>query len=389
IVVAHNDNSGSDMNFQDFEITTNLAVGLPPSIASGSDIPLSVAVASGGGASFGVSASGSPPFSYYWTTNGVPAQNGGRVSGATTATLTIADLTANDNNMYIDVVVSNSAGTYDVGQNWEYATVTVTNPPVGLIYSEGFPFVGPAAGNYPISSVGWTEAVLNSPNALYQVTSETSQGAVFAYYGSPATTVYYATTATDTNQSGLPFPNIDLAAYPSLNFSVDIEPGFAATNVTAYIAVQLNNSSWYASSTPLPVATGSSTFSSYTMAFNPAAANWNNLTVTSSGGLIGSAASSQLKGVMTGAGLVFVTVGSGGTFNFNDFVITGTGVGGIVLGPSSVRGLDLTWVGNPAVELQSSTNLDGNNWQDMTNTYGLYSLTVPPTGPQKYFRLSP
>ncbi len=154
IVVAHNDNSGSDMNFQDFEITTNLAVGLAPSIASGSDIPLSVAVASGGGASFGVSASGSPPFSYYWTTNSVPVQNGGRVSGATTATMTIADLTANDNNMQIDVVISNSAGTYDVGQNWEYATLTVTNPPVGLIYSEGFPFVGPAAGNYPISSVG-------------------------------------------------------------------------------------------------------------------------------------------------------------------------------------------------------------------------------------------
>jgi len=395
IVMAHNDNSGSDMNFQDFEITTNEAVGTAPSVASGADVPLSVAVASGGGASFGVSATGSSPFTYYWLTNSVLAQNGGRVSGATTATLTIADLTANDNNMQIDVIVSNSAGAYDVGENWgngygQTATLTVTNPLVGLLYTEGFPFVGPASANYPISSVGWVEAVLNAPNALFQESSETSEGAVFAYYGSAATTVYYTTTASDTNQSGLPFPNIDLAAYGnSLNFSLQIAPQFAATNVTAYVTVQLNNTNWYISSSPLPVANSadSPTFSPYTMAFNPAAANWDNLTVTSSGGIIGSAATSNLKGVMTGAGLVFVTVGSGGTFNFTDFAITGTGVGGINVGASGGN-LNLSWVGNPAVELQSTTNLLG-TWLDVPNTYGAYSLTVPMTGPGTYFRLAP
>jgi hypothetical protein len=266
--------------------------------------------------------------------------------------------------------------------------LTVTNPPVGLLYTEGFPFVGPASANYPISSVGWVEAVLNAPNALFQESSETSEGAVFAYYGSAATTVYYTTTASDTNQSGLPFPNIDLAAYGnSLNFSVQIAPQFAASNVTAYVAVQLNNTNWYISSSPLPVANSadSATFSPYTMAFNPAAGNWDNLTVTVSGGLIGSAATSNLKGVMTGAGLVFVTVGTGGTFNFTDFAITGTGVGGVNLGASGGN-LNLSWVGNPAVELQSTTNLLG-TWQVVPNTFGAYSFTVPTTGPGTYFRL--
>jgi hypothetical protein len=123
------------------------------------------------------------------------------------------------------------------------------------------------------------------------------------------------------------------------------------------------------------------------MAFNPASANWKNLTVATSGGIIGSTAASQLNGVMTGAGLVFVTVGSGGDFNFDNFQITGTGVGGINVGPLTGGNVNLSWVGNPAVNLQSTTILSPANWQDMPNTLGLYSLPVPVTGSQKFFRL--
>jgi hypothetical protein len=161
--------------------------------------------------------------------------------------------------------------------------------------------------------------------------------------------------------------------------------------VTAYLAVQLNNTNWYVASSPLPVPTASDsqTFATYTTAFNPAAANWKNLTVTGSGGLIGATASSNLKGVMTGAGLVFVTVGTGGTFNFENFVITGNGPGGINIGPVSNGSLNLSWVGNPVVELQSTTNLTKNIWQDLPATYGLYSYPVPATGKQTFFRLGP
>ncbi len=394
LVIAHNTGTGSDMNFQNFEIITNQAVGTPPSI--GLNYPLAVTVAAGGGASFGVSAAGSPPFTYSWTTNGVFVSNGGRISGANTATLTISDLTANDNGLQIVAYVTNAAGGDNSAAIFGATTLTVTNPSVGLVYSEGFPFVGPVAGNYPISSIGWVEAVPGTPNALYQVgtaqTSAASQGAAFAYLGTPGTTVYYATTASDTNQSGLPFPNIALAAYPNLSISADIAPNSAsATNVAAYVAVQLNGANWYISANPLlgPNAASNSVFSTYTMNFNPAAANWNNLTVTSSGGLIGSAAAGNLSGVMTGAGLVFVTVGSGGTFNFDNFQIADLGVvGGINAGPLTGGNLNLSWVGNPAVKLQSSTNLSSSlNWQDVPGTYGLYSLPVPATGSRTFFRL--
>jgi hypothetical protein len=387
LVVVHHDSTGSDMNFQDFVISTNMAVGTAPSI--GSTIPLAVGVPSGGGASFGVAATGTQPFTYSWTTNGGAVQNGGRASGANTATLTIAGLTAADNNMQVVAYVTNPYGSDNSAANFGATTLTVTNPPVGLLYSENFPFVGPVAQNYPISSIGWVESVPGTPNALYQQMGNTSQGAVFAYLGTPATTVYYTTTATDTNQSGLPFPNIAVAYYPDLTFSVSIAPQFAASNVTAYVAVQMNGSSWYVASSPLPVdnSSDSSAFSTYTQSFNSAAANWKNLTVTSSGGIIGSAASGNLKGAMTGFGLVFVTVNTGGTFNFNNVTITGSGLGGINVGRVSAGSSTMTWVGNPVVNLQSNTNLTTQNWLDVPNTSGAYSAVVPVTGPQKYFRL--
>jgi hypothetical protein len=396
LVIVHT--AVSDMNFENFEITTNAVATLPPVI--GTDYPIDVGVPSGGGASFGVATvTGSQPFGYYWKTNGVLVNDGGRVSGATTATLTIANLNANDNGMQIVAFVTNSAGTdeSDSGLNGNPGsptTLTVTNGPVGEIYLDQFPFVGPVTANYAISDVGWSEAVSGTPFPVFRRGTagliDQGDGAVFAFFGSAATNVYYTTTATDTNQAGLPFPNINLASYPSLNISVDIAPYTNSANVTAFLAVQLNGANWYVAASSLPVPTvDSPTYATYTMAFNPTAANWKNLTVTpGTGGTIGSTAASNLKGVMTGAGLVFVTAGAGGTINFDNFLITGTGVGGINVGPLTSGNITLSWVGNPAIKLQSSTNLNSSiYWQDVLNTYGLYSQLVSVTGPQKFFRL--
>ena len=391
LVIVHT--AVSDMNFENFEITTNALTILPPVI--GTDYPIDVGVPSGGGASFGVATvTGSQPFTYGWTTNGVAVHDGGRVSGSTTATLTIANLNANDNGMQIIAFVTNSAGT-DESDTYlaTPTTLTVTNGPVGEIYLDQFPFVGPVTANYAISGVGWSEAVSGTPFTVFRRgtagLTDQGDGAVFAFFGSAATNVYYTTTGTDTNQSGLPFPNINLASYTDLSISVDIAPYTNSANVTAFLAVQLNGANWYvaASSLPVPTTVDSPTYTTYTTAFNPTAANWKNLTVTpGTGGTIGSTAASNLKGVMTGAGLVFVTIGTGGTFNFDNFLITGTGVGGINVGPLTGGNVNLTWVGNPAVRLQSTTNLLS-NWQDVPNTLGLYSQPVSVTGPQKFFRL--
>lgn len=391
IIIAHNTGTGSDMNFQNFEIITNLLTGLPPMI--GTNVPLSVTVASGGGASFGVATvQGTAPFTYGWTINGVPVYNGNGVSGATTATLTLANVNSSEDGSLIIAYVTNSAGSDNSESTLSYETIlNVTNPAIGVIYDEAFPFVGPVAGNYPLSGVGWAEAVSGAPYTLYEVTQFTTQGAAFAYLGSLGTTVYYTTTATDTNQSGLPFPNINLAGYQNMNISVDIAPVSSSSNVTAYLAVQLNGANWYVAANALPVPTSvdSATFATYSIVFNPAAANWKNLAVTSTGGTIGSTVTGKLSGVMTGAGLVFVTVGTGGTFDFANFVITGTGLGGLNAGPASAGLMNVSWVGNPAVKLQSNTNLlNSQSWHDVPNTYGLYSLPVSTTGPNKFYRLT-
>ncbi|HXS67894.1 MAG TPA: immunoglobulin domain-containing protein [Candidatus Polarisedimenticolia bacterium] len=387
IVMAHNDGTGSDMNFQNFEILTNESVGTAPSI--GTSIPLPVSVAAGGGASFGVGATGTQPFTYGWTTNGVAVHDGGRASGSSTPTLTIANLNSGDNGMQIVAFVTNSAGFDESDSIFGPTTLTVTNPPVGFIYSERFPFVGPGTANFPLSSVGWSEAVPNSPNAGFQATAQTTEGAAFAFLGSAGTTVYYTSTATDTNQSGLPFPNILLGSYPDLTISADISPGFAASNVTAFVVVQLSGTNWYIAANPLPVPNSASgPYATYSMAVNPAAANWKTLTITGNGGLVGSTASTDLKGVMTGAGLAFVTIGSGGTFNFDNLVITGTGVGGINVGSAAGGKFTLSWVGNPDVSLQSSTNLTNSaSWQDVPNSLGVYALPMSAGGPQSFFRL--
>ena len=187
-----------------------------------------------------------------------------------------------------------------------------------------------------------------------------------------------------------------MASYAgSLGFSVDIAPTSNPSNVTAYVAVQLNGANWYVAATalPVPTATASGTYATYTMAFDPTAANWNNLTINANNATIGAAAAGNLNGVMTGAGLVFATVGAGGTFDFDNFLITGTGVGGglggVNAGPVTGGSFNLSWVGNPVVNLQSTTNLSTPNWQDVVpSTLGLYSFPVSVTNqPQQFFRL--
>jgi hypothetical protein len=49
--------------------------------------------------------------------------------------------------------------------------------------------------------------------------------------------------------------------------------------------------------------------------------------------------------------------------------------------------LNLSWVGNPAVSLQSTTNLASPDWQDVNGSSGLYSMPVSVSGPQRFFRL--
>ena len=392
---------GGDFNWDQFLITTDQVQATPPVIGDGG-VPWSQAVYSGGGVSYEVTTeSGTQPFTYSWNLNGVTLHDGtladgAVVSGSQTPILTIAGLTANEsggNGGTVPVVafVHNSQGT-DESDNYfgsDGTTLTVNNPPIGLLYEDSFPWLNPtASGNYSVAQDGWTEAFYQSPASLFNEDTA-GDGAVFVYNGTPITVAYYTDTYLDTNQSGLPFPNIDPAGFPgSLSLQVDLQAGDSSANVSAYWAVAVTSggvTNWYSSASAIP-APGSS-FGTVIQAFNPAAGNWNNLTITPSGAVIGSAAG-RLSGVMTGAGLVFVITGTGGDYNFDNFQINGTGVGNINY---SLKGgsLSLTWVGNPAVQLQSATSLaNGGNWANVVpSTLGKYSTTVPVSGAQKYYRL--
>jgi hypothetical protein len=286
--------------------------------------------------------------------------------------------------------VSNAAGT-DSSANYLTTMLTVNDPPIGLLYAETFPYVGPGAGNFPLSVVGWQNTIPNNPDRLYQLGA--GDGAAYAYQSGAATTAFFVTPTFDPGTSGLPFPNVNLAFWPELTFSMDVAPANSATNVTAAISVQMNGGQWYVSATNLPVATSSDSaaFSTYTQTFTPNAANWKTLTLLAgSGATIGAASSTNLSGTVTGAGLVFTHVGTGGTFNVDNFQITGTGIGGITAGAVRSNTMTLSWIGNPAVHLQSATNLTAPPilWSDVPNTAGARSATVPITGPRMFFRLS-
>ncbi len=101
-------------------VTLTMGSNTPPSI---SQQPASTSACVGGSASFTVVASGSPAPTYQWRKNTVNLANGGNISGATSATLTINPVGATDGATY-DVVVTNVAGS--VTSNG--AVLTVNNP---------------------------------------------------------------------------------------------------------------------------------------------------------------------------------------------------------------------------------------------------------------------
>ena len=63
----------------------------------------------GSDVSFSVIATGTAPLSYQWQKDGVDLTDGGRITGATTATLTITGVTESDEGGY-RCVVTNTAG---------------------------------------------------------------------------------------------------------------------------------------------------------------------------------------------------------------------------------------------------------------------------------------
>ena len=264
--------------------------------------------------SFAVAATGTEPFAYEWSRDLVPLSDGGRVSGSGTDVLTISGVTAGDALEY-SVYVSNDAGHDDSFYHHVHG-LSVVPVPGGMLYAEQFPFAGPGAGNKLLGLVGWAADVPSSPDRLWKVSGEGTNdaaGASFAYEAGAAESMIYTTAALDPGLSGLPFAPLAFGTtYPSLDLSADIAPSYAASNVTARFAVQIDGTAWYASAGALPVPDADSeVFSTYTQNVTPAAAGWTALTVTGNGVVIGGGATNDLDGSLSGVGVVFSHVGEG------------------------------------------------------------------------------
>ena len=116
-----------------------------PSIASQ---PQAQSVATGADATFTVQATGSGTLTYQWKKNGSALADGGRVSGATTAVLTIASVTTDDAGNY-SVLVTNSAGS--VASSAAALTVVTATAPV--IVTQPQSQSGPVGGQLQLKVV--------------------------------------------------------------------------------------------------------------------------------------------------------------------------------------------------------------------------------------------
>ena len=62
-------------------------------------------------------------------------------------------------------------------------------------------------------------------------------------------------------------------------------------------------------------------------------------------------------------------------------------VGGLNVASVTGNTINLSWVGNPVLQLQHSPSLNPPVWTNVTNTLGAHSLSIPATGTQQFFRL--
>ena len=401
----------------------------PPVLAtfpSEPNVPYPQTVYWGSGVSFSFTQAGTLPFTDNWEFNDNGAINGSPnltdgvtatgsiISGSQTTEITIQNVSHADEGSY-DPTVTNPAGTtnaaaYSLGE----AGLTVTSQPVGLIYNESFPVYALPSGNINLTNVGWTLQA-DTPNRVFKLNGTTADNqsgtsAAYAYEGGYTNAVLYASTTSDTGYSGLPFIAFDPANYPanSIQFSTSLAQGDASwTNVTVSFAVE-QGGQWYAMAAPLitqsstpaiallaPASIGANYTPVGPQTYSPAASQWQTLTfVGTQGVLLGGTPAQNLSGPITAAGLLFQYFGAGGSINLNWFNIQAVGstganlIGGVNIGPVANGMVTLTWVGNPAVKLQSTTSLSAPNWQDVPNTLGMHSVKVSAAGTQQYFRLT-
>src|SRR6266850_6853625 len=199
--------------------------------------PASLSVYGGRTAQFSAKASGTPTLVYQWRKNGLNVSNGGNISGATTDTLKIANISAADAASYT-LVVTNSASSGNIITSapaaltviaapaaGSYGNAVLTNNPVAFWRLDeiadpatnppAYDYVGGFVGTYEVgSSNGFNGIVGPRPSAFPGFASTNS--AVGTSVGTTQTWVTLASLLLNTNRVTMTawiYPNGDQADY--------------------------------------------------------------------------------------------------------------------------------------------------------------------------------
>jgi hypothetical protein len=172
----------------------------PPTIAQ-QPLP-AIELYPGQPANFSVVAAGLPPFSYQWRANGVPLGNGGRISGATNATLTVSNTQPSDATTY-DVVVSNNGGSVTSA-----VSVLTLTAPTGAAYEAA--------------------VMAAAPVAYWRLNEANGSTYAFDFYGGHTATYQIATGLGQTGPESPAFPGFEAA-----NTGVGIYSFAYSSSVTA------------------------------------------------------------------------------------------------------------------------------------------------------------
>jgi hypothetical protein len=172
--------------FDDFSFQDNVTA---PTFTAG---PTNFTVLAGGSASFRVTGgSGSPTPLYFWQKDGTPLSNGGRISGANGATLTISGTVAGDQGTY-SCLVSNIAGIATAS-----ATLTVVVPPtIDSQVPPGGPFSAGSGGTVSLS------VTAHATHAITYLWNKNSSPLSNVGHVSGATTANLTLTGIDASDAG-------------------------------------------------------------------------------------------------------------------------------------------------------------------------------------------
>jgi arabinogalactan endo-1,4-beta-galactosidase len=234
---------------------------------------------------------------------------------------------------HFQAVVVNAAGT-NYGDDLTVVTSPLVAPPQpAYVYQEDFGAT--AGGGLTLAEVGWNQVLGGGYAGIYpqanaeDANTRLSLPASAAYLGSSksGSCIFYTTNGAGSGTSGdSAFTSIDPTLYSNLTFSVETQESSTGANVSSYFAVQVGGA-WYASTSPMTayVENGASQYFSLTsLVYNPIASGWDNLTIGKSSVTLGQGASANLSGSITGIGIFAKVASGGGSWDYNDLLISAT-----------------------------------------------------------------